>query len=66
LDESAELPPASADDESVASIAKNLLAQAMLMEDDATALLKDAETKKQEAFRLDPSLRPPGRPKKIR
>ena len=57
---------ASADDESVASIAKNLLAQATLMEEDATALLKDAETKKQEAFRLDPSLRPPGRPKKIR
>jgi len=26
----------------------------------------DAEAKKQEAFRLDPSLRPPGRPKKIR
>jgi hypothetical protein len=57
---------ASADDDSVASIAKNLLAQAMLMEEDATAVLKDAEAKKQEAFRLDPSLRPPGRPKKIR
>lgn len=53
-------------DNSVAEIAKNLLAQATLMEEDATALLKDAETKKQEAFRLDPSLRPPGRPKKIR
>jgi hypothetical protein len=50
----------------VSDIAKNLLAQATLMEEDATALLKDAETKKQEAFRLDPSLRPPGRPKKIR
>lgn len=57
---------ASADDEGVASIAKNLLAQATLMEGDATALLKEAEAKKQEAFRLDPSLRPPGRPKKIR
>jgi len=64
--DSSDLSPASADDESVASIAKNLLTQATLMEDDATALLKDAETKKQEAFRLDPSLRPPGRPKKIR
>jgi hypothetical protein len=63
--ESTEVTP-SADDEGVASIAKNLLAQATLMEEDATALLKDAETKKQEAFRLDPSLRPPGRPKKIR
>jgi hypothetical protein len=56
----------SEDDNSVVDIAKNLLAQAMLMEEDATALLKDAESKKQEAFRLDPSLRPPGRPKKIR
>lgn len=65
LSESAEVT-ASADDEGVASIAKNLLAQATLMEEDATALLKEAETKKQEAFRLDPSLRPPGRPKKIR
>jgi hypothetical protein len=57
---------ASADDESVASIAKNLLTQAIFMEEDATLLLKEAETKKQEAFRLDPTLRPPGRPKKIR
>lgn len=54
------------DDDGVANIAKNLLTQATLMEEDATALLKEAETKKQEAFRLDPSLRPPGRPKKIR
>jgi hypothetical protein len=57
---------ASADDDGVANIDKNLLTQATLMEEDATALLKEAETKKQEAFRLDPSLRPPGRPKKIR
>jgi hypothetical protein len=57
---------ASTEDEGVANIAKNLLTQATLMEEDATALLKEAETKKQEAFRLDPSLRPPGRPKKIR
>jgi hypothetical protein len=57
---------ASTDDESVASIAKNLLTQATFMEEDATLLLKEAETKKQEAFRLDPTLRPPGRPKKIR
>ena len=61
-----EVAVATAEDESVASIAKNILAQAMLMEEDATALLKEAETKKQEAFRLDPTLRPPGRPKKIR
>ncbi len=56
----------SVEDDGVASIAKNLLTQATLMEEDATKLLKEAETKKQEAFRLDPSLRPPGRPKKIR
>ena len=57
---------ASDEDAGVANIAKNLLVQATLMEEDATKLLKEAETKKQEAFRLDPSLRPPGRPKKIR
>lgn len=49
-----------------ASVARNLLSQALLMEEDATALLKDAELKKLEAYKLDPSLRPPGRPKKIR
>ena len=65
LDETSEVL-ASADDESVASIAKNLLTQATFMEEDATVLLKEAEAKKQEAFRLDPTLRPPGRPKKIR
>jgi hypothetical protein len=65
LDETSEVL-ASADDESVASIAKNLLTLATFMEEDATVLLKEAEAKKQEAFRLDPTLRPPGRPKKIR
>lgn len=64
--ESSDEAVASDEDAGVANIAKNLLVQATLMEEDATKLLKEAETKKQEAFRLDPSLRPPGRPKKIR
>jgi hypothetical protein len=50
----------------VAGIAKSLLAQATLMEEDGQRMLTEAEAKKQEAFRLDPTLRPPGRPKKIR
>jgi len=36
------------------------------MEEDGQRMLTEAEAKKQEAFRLDPSLRPPGRPKKVR
>jgi len=47
-------------------IAKNLLMQAQLMEEDATRLLAEAEAKKAEAYKLDPSLRGPGRPKKIK
>jgi hypothetical protein len=50
----------------VSGIAKTLLAQATLMEEDGQRMLTEAEAKKQEAFRLDPSLRPPGRPKKVR
>lgn len=53
-------------DGDVSGIAKTLLAQATLMEEDGQRMLTEAEAKKQEAFRLDPSLRPPGRPKKIR
>lgn len=51
-----------------AQIANNLLAQASILEDDAAALLRDAEAKKQEAYRLNPELKPkkgPGRPKKV-
>ena len=50
----------------VAGIAKTLLTQATLMEEDGRRMITEAEAKKQEAFRLDPTLRPPGRPKKIR
>jgi len=58
--------PTATEDGDVSGIAKTLLAQATLMEEDGQRMLAEAEAKKQEAFRLDPSLRPPGRPKKIR
>ncbi len=47
-------------------VAKGLLLQAQLMEEDATKLLQEAESKKAEAYKLDPSLRGPGRPKKAK
>lgn len=50
----------------VDGVARNLLTQAQLMEDDANQLLVEAEAKKAEAYRLDPSLRGPGRPKKAK
>jgi hypothetical protein len=53
-------------DTSSESVAKNLLAQAALMEEDAKQLLAEAEAKKAEAFKLDPTLRGPGRPKKAK
>lgn len=59
--------PQVASDADEAQIANNLLAQASILEDDAAALLRDAEAKKQEAYRLNPELMPrkgPGRPKK--
>ena len=49
-------------------VANNLLAQASLLEEDAKALLSDAESKKSEAYRLAPELSPkrgPGRPPKV-
>ena len=49
-------------------IALNLLQQATILEDDAHAIMNDAEAKRQEAYRLNPDLEPrkgPGRPKKI-
>lgn len=54
--------PASEDD-----IARNLMKQAELLEQDAKSLLKDAESKRAEAVKLDPSLEQKakrGRPKK--
>lgn len=49
-------------------VALNLLQQAALLEEDARALVSDAEAKKAEAYRLNPDLEPrkgPGRPKKV-
>lgn len=46
-------------------IAKGLLAQADLMEEDGNRMLQDADLKREEAYALDPKLRGPGRPKKI-
>lgn len=48
-----------------ADVAQNLLTQALLMEEDAKNLMHEAEVKKASAYKIDPSLRPPGRPKKI-
>lgn len=48
-------------------IARNILMQAQLMEEDAKRLLADAEAKRAEAYALDPNLEPkkgPGRPRK--
>lgn len=47
--------------------AEGLLVQAGLLEEDARALMADAESKRAEAYSMDPSLAPkkgPGRPKK--
>lgn len=46
-------------------IAKGLVAQADLMEEDGNRMLQDADLKREEAYALDPKLRGPGRPKKI-
>jgi len=47
--------------------AESLLIQAGLLEEDAKALMADAEAKREQAYSMDPSLAPkkgPGRPKK--
>ena len=49
------------------AVANNLLSQATLLEEDAKALIEDAEAKRKQAFELAPDLRPkkgPGRPAK--
>ena len=49
------------------SVAQNILFQADLLEQDANRMLAEAEAKREEAFALNPDLRPkkgPGRPKK--
>jgi hypothetical protein len=50
------------------AVAKNLLTQAELLEEDAKAIMADAEAKKAEAYSIAPDLAPkkgPGRPKKV-
>ncbi len=62
------VPEASVDATNESGVALNLLQQAALLEEDARALVSDAEAKKAEAYRLNPDLEPrkgPGRPKKI-
>jgi hypothetical protein len=62
----ADMPVTAADE---VSIAGNLLEQARMLEEDASALMRDAVAKKEEAYRLNPELEPrkgPGRPKKIK
>lgn len=62
-----EVPAAVATPEG-ASEAEGLLIQAELMEQDAKAMLTEAEAKKTQAYTLDPELAPkkgPGRPKKV-
>ena len=54
-------------DQDPALIAEQLILQASVIEDDAKVLMKDAEAKRHEAYRLNPELKPkkgPGRPKK--
>ena len=49
------------------AVANNLLSQASLLEEDAKALLNDAEAKRSQAYEVAPDLRPkkgPGRPPK--
>lgn len=64
MNEQAQAAEASGDP---AEIANNLLLQASVIEDDAKVLMRDAEAKRNEAYRLNPELKPkkgPGRPKK--
>jgi hypothetical protein len=56
--------PTEGKDNAAVDIAKNLLAQAELMVGDANSLLAEANAKKAEAYRLDPSLKPKTRSKK--
>ncbi len=58
--------PVSSDDP--VEVAKGILQQAMLMEEDVKAMQRDIDLKKAEAYNLAPELQPkkgPGRPKKL-
>lgn len=51
-------PKVKTDGSSAADVAKNLMFQAQLLEDDAQAIMRDAESKRQQAIQLDPSIAP--------
>ena len=58
--------PVSSDDP--LEVAKGILQQAMLMEEDVKAMQRDIDLKKAEAYNMAPELQPkkgPGRPKKL-
>jgi len=62
-----ETPPEGAnetDTDEEPSVAVSLIRQAELIKGDAEAMLKDAEAKIQEAYAIDPSLKPSETPKK--
>jgi hypothetical protein len=64
---SAEAPTTESSDDPT-EVAKGMLRQAMLMEDDIKAMQQDIDQKKAEAYALAPELTPkkgPGRPKKV-
>jgi len=65
---SAEAPTTTESNDDPTEVAKGILRQAMLMEDDLKALQQDIDQKKAEAYALAPELTPkkgPGRPKKL-
>ena len=65
---SAEAPTTTESNDDPTEVAKGILRQAMLMEDDIKAMQQDIDQKKAEAYALAPELTPkkgPGRPKKL-
>lgn len=59
--------PANAEGDAPEDVAQSILVQADLMTEDANRMLAEAEAKRQEAYSLNPALKPkkgPGRPKK--
>ena len=59
--------PANAEGDSAEDVAQSILVQADLMTEDANRMLAEAEAKRQEAYTMNPALKPkkgPGRPKK--
>jgi len=57
--------PQSNEPQSNEDIAQNMLMQADLMEEDGNRLIVEANLKREDAYKINPKLRKPGRPKKI-